>query len=137
MEGATRRGNVEKKEGNGQTEGRKRTFLMAGSSHSYQRALHCLADFLLNNEAILPHWYLPYFITAALRISSYARGQQQRTWQFSTISNDHGGLQTYLSVLPGTSLDVNPHLERKEGDLYRKVAQLGLTQKESSNNLSI
>jgi hypothetical protein len=43
---------------------------MDGSNHSYQRALHCLADFLLRREAIRAHWFLPYFITAALRISS-------------------------------------------------------------------
>lgn len=30
-------------------------FLMLGSSHSYQRALHCLADFRCSNEAIRDH----------------------------------------------------------------------------------
>jgi len=32
--------------------------------------LHCLALFLWSREAILDHWFLPYFMTAALRISS-------------------------------------------------------------------
>ena len=50
------------------------TFLMLGSSHSYHRALHCLADFLCNNDAILAHWFFPYFITAAFNISSYSSG---------------------------------------------------------------
>jgi len=45
-------------------------FLMEGSSHSYHRALHCLADLRESSEAIRDHWFLPYFITAALRISS-------------------------------------------------------------------
>ena len=45
-------------------------FLIEGSSHSYQRALHCFALFLFNNEATRAHWFLPYFMTAAFRISS-------------------------------------------------------------------
>ena len=45
-------------------------FLMLGSSHSYHLALHCLADFLFNKEATLAHWFLPYFMTAAFKISS-------------------------------------------------------------------
>jgi len=46
------------------------TFLIDGSSHSYQRALHCLADLRTRRDEIRAHWFLPYFITAALRISS-------------------------------------------------------------------
>lgn len=46
-------------------------FLMLGSSHSNQRALHCFGDFLCRSEAIRAHWFFPYFITAALRISSW------------------------------------------------------------------
>ena len=45
-------------------------FFIEGSNHSYHLALHCLADFLLSKEATLAHWFLPYFMTAALRISS-------------------------------------------------------------------
>merc|ERR1719319_1889137 len=45
-------------------------FLIEGSSHSNHRALHCLALFLWSKEAILLHWFLPYFITAAFMISS-------------------------------------------------------------------
>ena len=45
-------------------------FLIDGSSHSYQRALHCLADLRTSNEEHRAHWFFPYFITAALRISS-------------------------------------------------------------------
>jgi len=33
--------------------------------------LHCLADFLWRREAIRLHWFLPYFMMAALRISSW------------------------------------------------------------------
>lgn len=43
---------------------------MLGSSHSYHRALHCLADLRTSSEEMRDHWFLPYFITAALRISS-------------------------------------------------------------------
>ena len=45
-------------------------FFMEGSNHSYQRALHCFADFRFNNDATRAHWFLPYFMTAAFRISS-------------------------------------------------------------------
>jgi len=45
-------------------------FLMDGSSHSYHRALHCLADLRTSSDEMRDHWFLPYFITAALRISS-------------------------------------------------------------------
>lgn len=40
---------------------------------TYHLALHCLADFRWRSEAILAHWFLPYFITAALRISSWKK----------------------------------------------------------------
>ena len=43
---------------------------MEGSSHSYQRALHCLADLRTRREEIRAHWFLPYFMTAAFKISS-------------------------------------------------------------------
>lgn len=46
-------------------------FLMLGSNHSNHLALHCLADLRCNKEAILDHWFFPYFITAAFNISSY------------------------------------------------------------------
>ena len=45
-------------------------FLIEGSSHSYHRALHCFADLRTSSEEMRAHWFLPYFITAALRISS-------------------------------------------------------------------
>jgi len=32
--------------------------------------LHCFADFLCNSDAIRDHWFNPYFITAAFKISS-------------------------------------------------------------------
>ena len=41
-----------------------------GSSHSNHLALHCLALFRCSKDAILLHWFFPYFMTAALRISS-------------------------------------------------------------------
>jgi hypothetical protein len=34
------------------------------------RTLHCFADFLTSSEEMRDHWFFPYFITAALRISS-------------------------------------------------------------------
>lgn len=37
---------------------------------THQRALHCFGDFLERREATRAHWFLPYFMTAALRISS-------------------------------------------------------------------
>ena len=37
---------------------------------TYQRALHCLGDLRTSSDEIRAHWFLPYFITAALRISS-------------------------------------------------------------------
>ena len=45
-------------------------FFMLGSNHSNQRALHCLADLRVSKEEMRAHWLRPYFITAALRISS-------------------------------------------------------------------
>ena len=45
-------------------------FFIEGSNHSYHLALHCLALFLFNNDATRAHWFLPYFMTAAFRISS-------------------------------------------------------------------
>mmetsp|Transcript_47895 Transcript_47895/g.97894 ORF Transcript_47895/g.97894 Transcript_47895/m.97894 type:complete len:225 (-) Transcript_47895:190-864(-) len=45
-------------------------FLMLGSSHSYQRALHCFEDLRESKLAIRDHWFFPYFMTAAFRISS-------------------------------------------------------------------
>ena len=44
--------------------------MIEGSSHSYQRALHCLADLRTSNDEMRAHWLMPYFMTAALRISS-------------------------------------------------------------------
>ena len=43
---------------------------MEGSSHSYHLALHCFADLRFKREATLAHWFLPYFMTAAFKISS-------------------------------------------------------------------
>lgn len=40
---------------------------------THQRALHCFADLRTNSDEIRAHWFRPYFMTAALRISSYAR----------------------------------------------------------------
>lgn len=37
---------------------------------THQRALHCFGDFLESSEATRAHWFFPYFMTAALRISS-------------------------------------------------------------------
>lgn len=38
--------------------------------NAHHLALHCLADLRCSREAIRDHWFFPYFITAALRISS-------------------------------------------------------------------
>ena len=45
-------------------------FLIDGSSHSYQRALHCFGVFLTSRDEMRAHWFIPYLDTAALRISS-------------------------------------------------------------------
>lgn len=37
---------------------------------THHLALHCLADLRCSREAMRDHWFFPYFITAALRISS-------------------------------------------------------------------
>lgn len=83
-------------------------FLMLGSNHSNQRALHCFADFLCSKDAIRDHWFLPYFITAALRISSWTMtkinyGQTREITEF-----------TNLSVSPNTSLNhYSRHSDRR------------------------
>jgi len=41
-----------------------------------------LADFLCRREAIRAHWFFPYFITAALRISSL------KTWEIKAINSE-------------------------------------------------
>jgi hypothetical protein len=43
---------------------------MEGSIHSYHRALHCLGVLRTSSDEMRAHWFLPYFMTAALRISS-------------------------------------------------------------------
>merc|ERR1719379_1826163 len=45
-------------------------FLTLGSNHSYHLALHCFGLFLAKREATRDQLLSPYFITAALRISS-------------------------------------------------------------------
>ena len=42
----------------------------AAPASTYHRALHCLADLRTMSDAMRAHWFLPYFMTAALRISS-------------------------------------------------------------------
>ena len=56
--------------------------------NAYQRALHCLADFLCNSDAILDHWFNPYFMTAAFNISSY------------TVAVKSRNTTTHISLLP-------------------------------------
>merc|ERR1719446_1103702 len=45
-------------------------FFTLGSSHSYQRALHCFGLFRASKDDTRAQLLRPYFITAALRISS-------------------------------------------------------------------
>lgn len=45
------------------------------SVKTHHLALHCFADLRCNKEAIRDHWFFPYFITAALRISSWVNSQ--------------------------------------------------------------
>merc|ERR1719446_1578833 len=45
-------------------------FFTLGSSHSYHRALHCFGLFLASRDETRAQLLRPYFITAALRISS-------------------------------------------------------------------
>ena len=103
---------------------------MDGSSHSYHRALHCLADLRTSSDEMRDHWFLPYFMTEALRISScqIAPGHSARPWRNTTppcartVGNqaDAGSRpgmrqlviwaqisRTYLSVLPNTTCHVN------------------------------
>lgn len=46
---------------------------------THHLALHCLADLRCSREAIRDHWFFPYFITAALRISSCVNNQIRQT----------------------------------------------------------
>lgn len=47
---------------------------------TYHLALHCLADLRCSRDAIRDHWFFPYFITAALRISSCVNNQIRQTF---------------------------------------------------------
>lgn len=66
---------------------------------TYHLALHCFADFLCNKEAIRDHWFLPYFITAAFRISSLKKQNKILLWitrtckteSLSLSRGEHGG----------------------------------------------
>lgn len=51
---------------------------------TYHLALHCFADFRCSKEAIRDHWFLPYFITAAFRISSLERKECMLLWRMTT-----------------------------------------------------
>lgn len=46
---------------------------------THHLALHCLADLRCSREAIRDHWFFPYFITAALRISSCINNEIRQT----------------------------------------------------------
>lgn len=46
---------------------------------THHLALHCLADLRCSRDAIRDHWFFPYFITAALRISSCVNNQIRQT----------------------------------------------------------
>ena len=71
-------------------------FLILGSSHSYQRALHCLADFRTKREDIRDHWFNPYFITAAFRISS-SEFFQTPPWKGLGRKGEKGNTFDYIS----------------------------------------
>jgi hypothetical protein len=43
---------------------------------AHQRALHCLADLRTSSDEMRAHWFSPYFITAAFRISSCRDSEQ-------------------------------------------------------------
>jgi len=62
------------------------------SKYRFQtNTLHCFADFRCNKEAIRDHWFKPYFITAAFRISSFIKWkivEQSQEWSHSTIEQD-------------------------------------------------
>lgn len=54
-------------------------FLIAGSSHSYQRALHCLADLRTSSEEMRAHWFRPYLRAHARgRLSVGEAGRERR-----------------------------------------------------------
>lgn len=94
-------------------------FLILGSSHSNHRALHCFADLRCNNDAILDHWFFPYFITAALRISSCKELLHLNRNQINTICISEGkknqvkathiqtDMLSYLGIPPNTTFNHN------------------------------
>lgn len=89
---------------------------------THQRALHCFADFRTSSEEIRAHWLSPYFITAALRISSCrCKGIQRGTGGLSPSRSPHvqQRLKAYLRVLPDTTLYHNPH----GAECLRKMAR--------------
>lgn len=95
-------------------------FFILGSNHSNHLALHCFADFLCSNDAIRLHWFFPYFITAAFKISSC-----NLHWKFlilKTHLNDNQSkiitIITYLGVSPNTTLY---HNSRHFCNLIKKI----------------
>ena len=56
-------------------------FLIAGSSHSYQRALHCLALLRTSSDEMRAHWFRPYLEGGCRR-----RGEGSRGWQGGGVS---------------------------------------------------
>ena len=74
------------------------------SVRTHQRALHCFADFRCSNDAIRDHWFFPYFITAALSISSYKDGVAQNKLMngfffMNNMSKIHYGTQNLIKFV--------------------------------------
>lgn len=95
---------------------------------TYHLALHCFADFLCNKEAMRDHWFLPYFITAAFRISSLKQKQFILSWIVSTHkaarlswSSQHSGFHavgwasanSIAAAFPHFTLQMNEDLHSK------------------------
>lgn len=72
----------------------------AGLVHPpYHLALHCFADLRTSNEEIRDHWLSPYFMTAALRISSC-----KHTTRVNLSSSDRGVLVVHAARSDLTSV---------------------------------
>lgn len=84
---------------------------MLGSNHSYQRALQSLGDLRTSKDEILAHWFLPYFITAAFKISSCLIIENIFTY-YTIVIIVINHTPAYLGVLPHPSFNHNPHFRR-------------------------
>lgn len=85
--------------------------LLLAAVAAYHLALHCLADLRTMSEEIRAHWLRPYFMTAALRISSCRERQTTMSMLLRVLLQQalHMHDEPHLGVLPNTTLYHNPH----------------------------